>query len=256
MSASLAGLGVVVTRPASAAGPIATALEHQGARVWRFPSLAIEAVEPSAELAARLQRLPQFDLAVFVSANAVERGLAVARRFSPWPAKLEAAAVGEATAQALRAAGIASVIAPPERHDSEGLLELARLQAVHGQHVIVFRGEGGREQIRETLQARGASVEYAECYRRVRPQVDAAPLRAALAKGEIHAVSVLSGETLENFVALVGRESAARLASVALVVPHPAVGAHPDAKRFARVVTAGHGVAGLSSALAQLGVTT
>ena len=256
MSAPLAGLGVVVTRPASAAEPIATALERQGARVWRFPSLAIEAIEPSPELAARLGRLAQFHLAVFVSANAVERGLSMARRFSAWPPKLEAAAVGEATAEALRAAGIGSVIAPPERHDSEGLLELARLQSVAGQKVIVFRGEGGREQIRETLQARGAKVEYAECYRRVRPGVDAAPLRAALAKGEIHAVSVLSGETLENFVALVGRAGAAHLASVALVVPHPAIGSHPDAKRFARVVTAGHGMAGLSSALIQLGVTT
>lgn len=256
MSAPLTGLGVVVTRPASAAEPVVTALERQGARVWRFPSLAIEAIEPSPELASRLARLAQFDIAVFVSANAVERGLAMARRFCAWPAGLEAAAVGEATAQALRAAGVDPVIAPRERHDSEGLLELARLQSVRGQKVIVFRGEGGREQIRETLLARGADVEYAECYRRVRPQIDAAPIRTALAKGEIHAVSALSGETLENFVALLGREDAARLAAVALVVPHAAVGAHPDAKRFARVINAGHGATGLCSALAQLGVTT
>ena len=256
MSARLAGLGVVVTRPASAAEPLAAALEREGARVWRFPALAIEAIEPSTELAARLARLAQFDLAVFVSANAVERGLATAGRFSPWPAKLETAAVGEATAQALRAAGIGNVISPSDRHDSEALLELRRLQAVQGQNIIVFRGEGGREQIRETLQARGANVEYAECYRRVRPQADAAPLAAALARGEIHAVSVLSGETLEGFVAMIGREAAASLATVTLLVPHPAVGAHREAKRFARVVLAPHGAAGLAEALVQLRVTT
>jgi uroporphyrinogen-III synthase len=256
VNARLAGLGVVITRPASAAEPLAAALEREGARVWRFPALAIEAIEPSAALAALLARLADFDLAVFVSAHAVERGVAVARRFAPWPAKLETAAVGEATAQALRAAGIDPVIAPRDRHDSEALLDLARLRAVQGQNIIVFRGEGGREQIRETLEARGAKVEYAECYRRVRPEAHAQPLAAALARGEIHAVSVLSGETLENFVAMIGRDAAASLATVTLVVPHPAVGEHREAKRFARVVLASHGAAGLADALAQLRVTT
>jgi uroporphyrinogen-III synthase len=256
MNGRLAGLGVVVTRPASAAEPLTRALEREGARVWRLPALAIEAIEPSPELAARLGRLDQFDLAIFVSANAVERGLEMVRRFSTWPAKLEAAAVGEATADALRAAGIAQVISPRDRHDSEALLAIARLRAVQGQNIIVFRGEGGREQLRETLEARGAKVEYAQCYRRIRPDVDATPVIQALARGEVHAVSVLSGETLENFVAMIGDGNAGALASVTLVVPHPAVASHREARRFARAVVAEHGTAGVVSALAQLRITT
>ncbi|HEX4330686.1 MAG TPA: uroporphyrinogen-III synthase [Usitatibacter sp.] len=252
MNGRLAGLGIVVTRPRAAAEALAAELSREGARVWRLPALAIEPIEPGAELAALLGRLETFDLAVFVSANAVERGLAAARRFGRWPQGLAAAAVGEATAAALREEGVDDVVAPHDRHDSEGLLALPRLQSVRGQNIIVFRGQGGREQLREALESRGARVTYAECYRRVRPEADAAPVAAALASREVHAVSVLSAETLENFMAMVGAEGGRALASVALVVPHPAIGGHRESRRFARVVVSGHGTEALIATLAGL----
>ena len=256
MSGRLEGLGVVLTRPRAAAEALARPLEAEGARVFIFPALAIEPLAPGAALEALLARLAGFDLAIFVSANAVEHGLAMARRAAPWPAKLRVAAIGEATAEALRNSGIAEVISPPERHDSEGLLALAQLQAVRGQDVVVFRGEGGRERIKESLEERGARVEYAECYRRVRPRADARPLAEALQRGEVQAVSALSAETLRNFVSMVGPGAAAALASATLVVPHPAIAAEPDARRFARVAVAAHGAAGLIEALSRVRVTT
>ncbi len=249
----LEGIGVVLTRPRAAAEALAAPLAAEGARVFILPALAIEAVELSAPLAALLGRLAAFDLAIFVSANAVEMGLAMARRVVPWPPRLRVAAIGEATARVLRNSGIEGVISPPERHDSEGLLELAQLRSVKGENIIVFRGRGGRERLREALEERGARVEYAECYRRVRPAEDAEPVRAALARGEVHAVSALSAETLENFVAMIGAERSGALATAALVVPHPAIAAHRDARAFARVIVAAHGAPGLVEALAPLG---
>ena len=256
MSARLEGIGVVLTRPRAAAEAMSGALEAQGAHVFIFPALAIETIAPTAALNELLSRLADFDMAVFVSANAVEHGLSMARRAGPWPAGLAVAAIGEATADALRNSGIAHVISPPERHDSEGLLALAQLQAVRGQNIVVFRGEGGRERIKETLQERGARVEYAECYRRMRPQSDARSLLAAWERGEIHAVSALSAETLRNFVSMAGPGAGAAMAATTLVVPHPAIAAEPDARRFARVVVAGHGAAGLIEALSRIRVTT
>jgi uroporphyrinogen-III synthase len=169
---------------------------------------------------------------------------------------VEVAAVGDATAQALRNSGFARVISPAGRHDSEALLETARLQAVRGENIIVFRGVGGREHLKETLEARGAKVRYAQCYRRVRPSADAAPLLAAFDRGEVHAVSALSGETLENFVTMLGPEGERRLAAAALVVPHPAVGANRAAARFARVLVSEPGAEGIGRALSQLRVAT
>jgi uroporphyrinogen-III synthase len=248
----LEGLGVVITRPLEPARALARRLEARGARVFLFPALAIEDLPPSPELAAVLEALPQAALAVFVSAHAVQRGLAAARARGPWPQRLEVAAVGDATAQALRNSGFARVISPSGRHDSEGLLETARLQAVRGENIIVFRGEGGREHLKETLEARGARVRYAQCYRRVRPSADARPLLAAFDRGEVHAVSALSGETLENFVTMLGPEGQRRLKAAALVVPHPAVGAHREASHFARIMVSEPGADGLGLALSQL----
>lgn len=251
----LEGLGVVITRPRSAAEALARALEREGARAFVFPALEIEATEPTPPQRDAMAGLGGFGLAIFISANAVERGLAWARAAGPWPAGTRVAGIGEATAAALRNSGFNAVISPRERHDSEALLALPELRSVKGERIIVFRGEGGREHLREVLEARGAQVEYVECYRRTRPRTDPAHLLAAWARGEIHAVSALSSETLENFLAMVGDAALPHLAHATLAVPHGAIAAHPDARRFARVLVAGPGAEGLVSALSTLRVT-
>lgn len=257
MSASpLEGLGVVITRPREPAEALAAALAREGARTFVFPALAIEDIAATPELEGALRDLPRAALAIFVSAHAVEKGMAAVLRRGPWPAGVRAAAVGEATAQALHNAGLAKVISPKQRHDSEALLEMPELQAVRGAKVVIFRGEGGRERLKEGLEQRGASVSYAQCYRRVCPAADPAALLQAWDRGEVHFVSALSAETLVNFVELLGVEGGRRLGQASLVVGHEAVAAHPLARRFARVVVAPHGAEGLIDTLTQLRVPT
>ncbi len=250
----LQGLGVVITRPQAAAQALASDLADAGAHPFVFPALAIEPLPPSQPLDAALARLSECDLAIFVSANAVAHGLSAVLRNRTWPSRTRVAAIGEATAQALRNSGFDAVISPRERHDSEALLAMDDLKAVAGRNILIFRGRGGREILREALESRGAQVTYAECYRRIRPAGDPAELLHAWARGEIHAVSVLSAETLDNFVAMIGPAGETHLRSATLVVPHPAVGSSPAARRFARVVVCAHG-SGMVDCLAALRVT-
>ncbi len=254
--APLEGVGVVITRPRAAAEAQAALLARAGAHPFVFPALDIEPLEASPALDEAMARLPACALAIFVSANAVEHGLEAARRRGPWPAATRVAAIGEATAAALRNSGFAAVISPREGHDSEALLAQDELKAVGGRNILIFRGRGGREFLRETLESRGAHVTYAECYRRVRPAGDPAALLHAWDRGEIHAVSVLSAETLENFVAMIGPEGETHLESTALVVPHAAIATHALARRFARVTVAHPGDTGLVGAIAALRVTS
>ena len=228
----LAGLGVVITRPRAPAEALAATLAAAGARPFVFPALAIEPLPIPASLSVELDTC---ELAIFVSANAVEHGLALVHQHGAWPARAPVAAIGEATARALRNSGFSAVISPTGRHDSESLLALDELKSVDGRKILIFRGQGGRELLREALESRGAHVTYVECYRRIRPTADAAPLLHAWSRGEIQAVSVLSAETLENFVAMIGPEGEAHLSRTALVVPHEAVATRPLARRFARV---------------------
>jgi uroporphyrinogen-III synthase len=249
MSAGQGGVGVVLTRPRRDAERLAAALSAGGFRPFVFPALALEPVHTNPGLEAALDLLPKATLAIFVSANAVEHGVAVARGAGPWPANVRVAGIGDATAAALRNSGFAHVISPRERHDSDGLLDLAELQSVRDEAIIVFRGEGGRERIKDVLESRGARVTYAECYRRVRPQTDPAPLVAAWRRGEVHAVSALSTETLANFLALLGDAAMPLAASTTLFAPHEAIAASKPAQAFAEVRVAPADAAGLAAAL-------
>ena len=246
----LAGLGVVLTRPRAQCDNIAVELESRGARVVIFPALDIVPVELSAASRDALATLPTASLALFVSANAAEHGVAAARRAGPWPDDVAVAGVGEATAARLRGEGFANVIAPTTGFDSESLLACPELQDVRGRRVVIFRGVGGREHLRTTLEGRGATVAYVECYRRERPASDPAALHAALARGEIDAVHAMSAETVDNFLVLAG--AGVSWSRVALVVPHPAIARHGASASFGRTVVCGPGIASLVEALQNL----
>lgn len=215
----LAGVRVLVTRPAHQAEPLARLIEQDGGEAIRFPTLAIVPPRDPGRLADIVARLEHFDLAVFVSRNAVERAAeAIHARHSGLPPQLAIAAAGRTSAQALARAGVRAVLAPAERFDSEALLELPALRQVSGRRVVIFRGEGGRELLGETLAARGARVEYAECYRRIRPAADTGPLRARLQQGGIDLVTVTSGEGLQNLFDMLGEAGRPRLRRTPFVV--------------------------------------
>ena len=223
----LAGLGVVVTRPAAQAGPMVERLEALGARVVRLPLLAIEPPLDLEAARAMVRAAATCDLAVFVSTNAVDHGLALLRETCGGvPAGTRLAASGLATAQALPAQARAPDLVPAGGFDSESLLALEELQAerVQGRRVVIFRGNGGREKLSATLRARGAEVLYAEVYRRARPPVDAEALRTLGEAGRIDAVVVTSGESLEHLFEAFPRPPHHWLDRAALVVPSARIG--------------------------------
>ena len=216
----LADVGVLVTRPSGQAAGFMARLRTLGAAPILFPALEIQPPARPDALRAILENLDGYDLAIFISPTAAEWGLAAT---GTWPAGLEVAAVGRGTAKALLERGIARVLAPDEEADSEHLLALPRLAHVAGQRILIFRGEGGRELLAETLRGHGARVDYAECYRRGRPDADPAPIHAELEAGRVGAITVFSGETLDNLVAMLAPARQDELLAVPLFAPHPRI---------------------------------
>jgi uroporphyrinogen-III synthase len=195
--APLAGLRVLVTRPRHQNEKLCELIRAAGGTPVVFPLLEIAPPHDVAQLDQVLDTLPQTDMAIFISANAVAFGLArVHARLGALPAQVRLAAIGQASAQALATEGLTDVLVPAERFDSEALLALPALQRVTGRRVVIFRGAGGREQLAATLRERGAQVVYAECYRRVRPTDGAPALRALLARHAIDIIVLTSGEAL------------------------------------------------------------
>ena len=215
---TLQGRGILITRPREQAQGLAKLIEAAGGRAILFPAIEIQEVP--------LPKLAEFDLAIFVSPTAVKRALAAMK----WPQRAKAAALGRGTQRELERHGIKGIIAPDSGADSEALLAVPELQRVAGRRIVILRGEGGRSLLGDTLAARGAHVEHAECYRRVRPQTDSGPLLTAFAKGAVHAVTVSSAEGLENLVEMLGAAGREYLKKTPLFVPHSRIAA--EAKRL------------------------
>ena len=221
----LDGRGIVITRPERQSAALAKLVEREGGRAFVFPVIAIEDVSDRAKLDAVIARLDDFDVAIFISPNAAAKGMEAILARRHVPRRLEVAAIGTGSARELERHGIERVIVPQARQDSEALLEMPELGRIAGKRGVIFRGEGGRPLLGDTLALRGASVTYAECYRRMKPKADVAPLVDAWARGEIDAVIATSSEGLRNFHEMLGEEGRSALARTVLFVPHPRIAA-------------------------------
>lgn len=246
----LRGQGILITRPASQAGSLAAGIESAGGVPRVFPLLRIAPIADESALAAAVADLPDSDFAAFVSPNAVAASLPAIRAAGAWPSRLSAVAVGAGTARALREFGVPRIIVPGGRFDSEALLELPELAAdrVGGKKAVIFRGDGGRELLADSLRERGAVVNCVSCYRRL-PPADFAPLRQWIDGGAIDAVSVTSSESLRHLVAGLDSARIARLRQLPFFTSHPRIADNAAAAGFTRVVLTAAGDDGLIEAL-------
>lgn len=245
-SGPLRGARILVTRPARQAGGLAQKLAVIDGMPVIFPAIAILPPADPAALAATHAHLAEYDYAVFVSANAVEFGAPDPRR---WPAGLTPFAPGPGTAEAVAATGIAGVRIPTDRYDSDGLLALPEFASPAGKRIVVFRGDGGRDQLGDTLRKRGAQVDYVSCYRRARPS-NADGLAQLLARNGIDAVTITSSEGLHNLWSLLDTPARARWAALPTFVPHERIADRARELGLVAVLT-GSGDAGLIAALLQ-----
>lgn len=248
MNLPLSGLGVLVTRPTGQAEGLLARLRELGADPFLFPTLEILPPADTSTLARCLAELPNYDLAIFVSPTAVQFGLA---GIPAWPIGVRAAGVGQGTAAALRAAGIKQVLAPSDGGDSEHLLALPELADMVGKRVLIFRGEAGRQLLADTLVARGARVDYAECYRRGLPVLDPAVLLDTWRGGGIQAVTVLSSQGLDNLFTLLGEGNAELIRATPLFAPHPRIAEHARVRGVNHATAAHPGEVGLLQCLVE-----
>lgn len=243
----LAGRGILITRPREQAATLSQRVRQAGGTVYLFPGIEIDPpAEPEAALRV-LHRLSSFDLAIFISPTAVQKGLAALA--APWPAHVRTAAIGGGTRAELERHGIAGAIAPERPADSEALLALPALANVQGRRIVIFRGEGGRQLLAQTLAQRGAHVEHAVCYRRVAPRGDIAGIVAAWREGQLHAVTSSSSTGLGNLVRMLGAEDAARFRATPLFVSHARIAAEARRLGAREIVVAGPGDREMADAL-------
>lgn len=214
----LHGVTLIVTRPATQAARFTALADAAGAHCVPLPTLAIEPVPLAAQLAAALTA-QAWDWALWTSVNAVEYGLAQLQGLRA----SRHAAVGRATAGALQAHGL-EVALRPEQANSEGLLSMPELQSIGGRTVLLVKGEGGRDLLRDTLAARGARLSCVDVYRRLPARLSFEELQAvrdALPSRPL--VLATSGEVLASLLGIARQAPLEGIADLPLVVPGPRV---------------------------------
>ena len=197
-SKPLAGVGVLVTRPAGRADALSALIEEHGGEAIGFPVIDIQPPADAGALLAALNNLEEVALIIFVSVHAVESvGKLLAQHRIPIPTTTRVAAAGPQTAAHCERAAIAVDFVPRKRIDSEGLLEEMRAFDAAGKTILIFRAQSGRELLKQKLEARGATVRYIESYQRQTATPPIEPLLTRWRANQIHAVVISSAEIMD-----------------------------------------------------------
>jgi uroporphyrinogen III methyltransferase/synthase len=125
------------------------------------------------------------------------------------------AAVGQVTADDLRARGIVADVVP-ERFISTELLPLLA-EDQRGIRTAVIRAEEGRDELIAELRRRGGAVDLAVAYRTVAADYDLDELRSLIANDAIDAVTFTSASTVDHFLAKLTPEERTRVLRRAIV---------------------------------------
>lgn len=249
----LAGVHILVTRPVMPASRTATRLAALGATPLVFPTTIIEPPADVAPLDGALAKISDYYAAIFVSPSAAEMTLApFGSILKKLPVTLHVFAPGPGTAEELTIRGVANVEVPEASFDSDGLLALVSLQAsaINGKRIVIFRGNDGRELLREELVKRGATVDAITAYHRRAPNTPPTGLLELLRAGSVNALSAMSSDAITNLVPLIPvGERDTLLFPLAVYASHERIAATARDAGFRNVVETEAGDAGLITAL-------
>ncbi|HYX95902.1 MAG TPA: uroporphyrinogen-III synthase [Geodermatophilus sp.] len=221
-SRPLFGWRVLVPRTKDQAGEMSDRLRSYGAVPVEVPTIAVEPPRSPAQMDRAIKGLVtgRYGWIVFTSVNAVkavrekfvELGLD-ARAF----AGVKVACVGEATADAVRAFGIAPELLPTGQQSSEGLLaDFPEYDDVLDpiNRVLLPRADIATETLAAGLQERGWETDDVTAYRTVRAAPPPAPVREAIKGGGFDAVCFTSSSTVRNLVGIAGKPHAKTVVAV------------------------------------------
>ncbi len=203
MTHPLQGKRIVITRTREQASVLAGALRELGAEVLEVPTIRIEPPESYAPLDAALARIADYDVLLLTSANTAR--MLGSRRPAPWAAQPFTVAVGPATADALRSAGLRVDLQPEPAIAESVVRELA--PEARGKRMLLPRAAVARDMLPDALREVGATVDVVEAYRTVLAEKSQALLAAAFER-PVNALTFTSSSTVENFFALLGENTA------------------------------------------------
>ncbi len=218
----LFGWRVLVPRTKDQAASVCDRLRSYGAVPEQVPTIAVEPPRTPQQMDRAVRGLVtgRYQWVAFTSTNAVR---AIREKFEEYGldarafAGVKIAAVGEQTAAALRAFGIAPDLMPDGQQSAEGL---ANCWPVYDHlldpinRVLLPRADIATEGLVTRLTDLGWEAEDVTAYRTVRASPPPAPIREAIKGGGFDAVLFTSSSTVRNLIGIAGKPHAVTVIAV------------------------------------------
>jgi len=240
---------LLVTRPRDQAAELRDLLRQRGMATIGVPTVEIDRSSVAAGLDRMLEQLDGVDWLILTSANgavALAHRLRATRR--SLPSTLHVAAVGPATADALRDAGIL-VDHVPSTYLTIAIAE--GLGDVYARRIVLARADAATAGLREALTRRGAIVEEVVAYRTVEAPVSSrGPLETAL-RADLDGVTFTSSSTVRGLMGLATSDERAFVRETPAFCIGPVTARTALTAGFRVAAVAGeHTAAGLADAVA------
>jgi uroporphyrinogen III methyltransferase/synthase len=219
---ALAGKRVVVTRAVQQSEGLFDLLRARGAEPILFPLIRIRPIDNFALVDAALRKLRTGDWIVFTSQNAVEPVVERARLLRGdffRGVGVQIAAIGPATEQALKNAGLDVTYAAKD-HDGVSLaLELG--ERIRDRAVLLPRSDLASTELPAALQARAANVVEVIAYRTEHALELEAQLAEMIRAEAVDAIVCFSPSAVKSLAALISKSN---IAAVQKCVAYAAIG--------------------------------
>ena len=206
----LFGKRALVTRSRAQASALSRLLAERGAEPVELPAIDARPLADASALDAALSDLSGFDWVAFTSANGVEAvfaRLAAQGKDARAFATARVAAIGPATAEALRERGIVADLVPSVS-TGQSVAESFAERNVRGARMLLPRADIASPALPDGLRRLGAAVTEVAAYRTAAPADAAAQARETLESGMLDAITFTSASAARNLVGMLGGDAA------------------------------------------------
>ena len=156
---------LISTRPHKTNVQLSNELKNSDIKLLNYPLTEIYPLDNYQIFDAIFENLKTYQHIIFISTNAVHFFLERLKKLSQGiPKNTTISSIGPTTKILLEKHLSLDVHCPVETFDSENLLKEEIFSNVKDQKILIIRGMGGRETLKNNLEKRGAIVNYGECY--------------------------------------------------------------------------------------------
>ena len=214
-------IALISTRPQKTNVQLSDELKNSEIKLLSFPLTEIHPLNNYQIFDGVIKNIKTYQHIIFISTNAVHFFLERVKKLSlQIPKNLIFSSIGPTTKLLLQKKLSVDVHFPIKTFDSEHLLKEKIYNNVEGQKILIIRGEGGRETLKNALEEKGGIVNYGECYVRKYVDIDLIQLKNDLVNYHHQFILFSSTNSAKHFIDQLHNIETGWLQNIKIIVNH------------------------------------